>query len=91
MHSIPNAEPRSAPRSTPKSIPELRAALRGRVIAPDDPGYESARLVVNAAVDRQPALIVRAADAADVSRAVSFARANGLELAIRGGGHSQAG
>lgn len=82
---------RSAPRSIPGSIPGLRAALLGEVVAPDDPEYESARLVVNAAVDRRPALIVRPADSADVALAVSLARANGLELAVRGGGHSFAG
>jgi FAD/FMN-containing dehydrogenase len=91
MRSTPNAEPRSTPRATPNSIPDLRGAVLGRVIAPDDPDYESARLVINAAVDRRPALIVRPADAADVSLAVSLARAKGLELAIRGGGHSLAG
>ena len=91
MRSNPNAEPTSATRSTPNSIAELRAALRGRVIATDDPDYESARLVVNAAVDRRPAMIVRPAHATDVSLAVSLARTHGLELAIRGGGHSLAG
>ena len=91
MSSVHHAEQRSAPHSLPSSIQDLRAAVLGRVIAPDDPDYESARLVVNAAVDRQPALIVRPADAADVSLAVSLARASGLELAIRGGGHSFAG
>jgi FAD/FMN-containing dehydrogenase len=91
MHSIPHGEPRPALRSTPQSIPQLRATLRGRVIAPDDPDYEPARLVVNAAIDRQPALIVRPADPADVSLAVSHACANGQEVAIRGGGHSLAG
>jgi FAD/FMN-containing dehydrogenase len=91
MRSTRYAEERSAPRSTLGSILELRAALRGEVIAPDDPEYESARLVVNAAVDRRPALIVRAANSADVALAVSLARAEGLELAVRGGGHSFAG
>jgi hypothetical protein len=61
------------------------------VIAPDDPGSESARLVVNAAIDRRPALIIRPVDCADVSLAVSAARAHGTELAIRGSGHSFAG
>ena len=61
------------------------------MVAPDDPDYESARLVVNAAVDRRPALIVRPADCADVALAVSLARTKGLELAVRGGGHSFAG
>jgi FAD/FMN-containing dehydrogenase len=85
------AEQRSAPRSVPGSIPQLRAALRGEVVAPNDPDYESARLVVNAAVDRRPALIVRPADSNDVALAVSLARTEGLELAVRGGGHSFAG
>lgn len=91
MRSVPNAELRSAPRSIPNSIPELRGAVLGRVIVPGEPDYESARLVVNAAVDRRPALILRPADSADVSLSVSLAHANGLELAIRGGGHSLAG
>lgn len=91
MRSTHYSEQRSAPRSIPGTIPELRAALLGEVVAPDDPEYESARLVVNAAVDRRPALIVRPADSADVALAVSLARANGLELAVRGGGHSFAG
>ena len=87
MHSTHSAEPRSAPGS----IPELRTALLGELIAPDDPEYESARLVVNAGVDRRPALIVRPADSADVALAISLARTEGLELAVRGGGHSFAG
>jgi FAD/FMN-containing dehydrogenase len=91
MRSTHYSEQRSAPRSIPGSIPELRARLLGEVVAPNDLRYESARLVVNAAVDRRPALIVRAADSADVVLAVSFARAEGLELAVRGGGHSFAG
>ncbi len=91
MRSTHYAEQRPAPRSAPGSIPELRAALLGEVVAPHDPGYESARLVVNAAVDRRPALIVRPADSADVALAVSLARTEELELAVRGGGHSFAG
>jgi FAD/FMN-containing dehydrogenase len=91
MRSTHYADERSAPRSTPGSIPQLRAALRGEVLAPDDPEYESARLVVNAAFDRRPAMIVRPADSGDVALAVSLARAEGLQLAVRGGGHSFAG
>jgi len=91
MHSIRRAEQRSQPRSLPGSIADLRAALLGRVIAPEDPDYESARLVFNAAVDRRPALVIRPADSADVSLVVSLARTDGVELAVRGGGHSQAG
>jgi FAD/FMN-containing dehydrogenase len=84
MSSVHHAEQRSAPDSPTRSIHELRAALRGRVIAPGDPDYESTRLVVNAAIDHRPALIIRPADSADVSLVVSAARAHGIELAIRG-------
>ncbi len=73
------------------SITELRALFNGRVIAPDDPRYEQARTVFYGGVDRHPAAIVRVADAGDVSRLVSVAREAGIELAIRSGGHSNAG
>ena len=73
------------------SIPELRAVLNGRVIAPDDAGYDLARTVFYGGIDRRPAVIVRPADATDVSRVVSLARETGQELAVRSGGHSLAG
>jgi FAD/FMN-containing dehydrogenase len=72
-------------------IPALEAGLTGTVICPSDEEYEDARLVHNAAIDRRPAMIVRPANAADVARTVVFARDAGLELAVRGGGHSLAG
>jgi FAD/FMN-containing dehydrogenase len=73
------------------SIPELRAGLNGRVIAPDDEGYDQARTVFYGGFDRRPAVIVRAADATDVSRVVTLARETGVELAVRSGAHSLAG
>jgi FAD/FMN-containing dehydrogenase len=73
------------------SIPKLRAALNGRVITPDDPGYDKVRSVFYGGIDRRPALIVRVADATDVSRVVELARESGMELAVRSGGHSGAG
>jgi len=73
------------------SIPKLRTALRGRVIAPDDAGYDEARTVFLGGIDRRPAVIVRVADATDVSHVVSLARETGLELAVRSGGHSASG
>jgi FAD/FMN-containing dehydrogenase len=73
------------------SIPQLRAALNGNVIAPGDDGYDQARTIFYGGFDRRPAVIVRVADAADVSRVVSLARESGLELAVRSGGHSVAG
>jgi FAD/FMN-containing dehydrogenase len=73
------------------SIPRLRAEYDGRVIAPDDPGYDEARTVVMGGIDRHPAVIVRPADAGEVARVVALARETGLELAVRSGGHSSVG
>jgi FAD/FMN-containing dehydrogenase len=69
----------------------LADTLDGRVIAPDDAQYDAARTVFSGAIDRRPALIARVANAADVARVVAYARDSGLELAVRSGGHSQAG
>lgn len=72
-------------------IPEFRAALNGRVIAPDDADYDQARTIFYGGFDYHPAVIVQAQDTADVIQVVSLARQTGLELAIRSGGHSLAG
>jgi FAD/FMN-containing dehydrogenase len=72
-------------------ISDLRASLNGKVIAPDDPGYDDARGVFFSGFDRRPAAVVRVADASDVSRVVRLARETGAELAVRSGGHSRAG
>jgi FAD/FMN-containing dehydrogenase len=76
---------------TPEAVEALRAQLRGALCLPGDPGYDQARTLWNAMIDRKPALIVRAAGAADVIVAVNFARTNGLLLAVKGGGHNIAG
>src|SRR5690606_24969668 len=73
------------------SVSQLRTAVRGRVITPDDSDYDAARALFYGGIDRRPAVIVRAADARDVAQVVSFARETGAELAVRGGGHSMAG
>jgi FAD/FMN-containing dehydrogenase len=80
-----------SPETNPISIPQLRSVLNGRVITPDDAGYDEARTAFYGGFDRRPALIVRVADATDVSRVVSLARESGLELAVKSGGHSVAG
>ena len=72
-------------------ISDLRADLNGKVIAPNDPGYDDARGVFVTGFDRRPAAIVRVADASDVSRVVTLARETGAQLAVRSGGHSLAG
>jgi FAD/FMN-containing dehydrogenase len=73
------------------SIDDIRAELTGQVIAPDDVEYEQARLVFYAKFDRRPAALIRPADAGEVAYVVNLARENGLELAVRSGGHSSAG
>jgi FAD/FMN-containing dehydrogenase len=73
------------------SIDQLRDAVRGLVIGPDDADYDAARTVTYAGPDRRPAAIVRVADAGDVARVIAIARETGLELAVRSGGHSASG
>jgi FAD/FMN-containing dehydrogenase len=73
------------------ALSSLRGRLRGALCLPGEPGYEQARILWNAMVDKHPAAIVRAAGAADVMRAVNFAREHRLLLAVRGGGHNIAG
>ncbi len=73
------------------SIPQLRNDFPNRVIAPGDPDYDKARTVFYGGVDRRPAVIIRVADVNDVVRVVDLARASGLELAVRSGGHSSVG
>jgi FAD/FMN-containing dehydrogenase len=80
-----------SPSHDTMSIPQVQDLVRGQVIAPNDAAYDAARTVFMGDVDRRPAVIVRPADAADVSRVVSVARETGLELAVRSGGHSGAG
>ena len=70
---------------------ELKKNFRGEVLLPSDDGYESARKIWNATIDKHPALIVRCTTTSNVVHAVNFARDNGLLLAVRGGGHNIAG
>jgi FAD/FMN-containing dehydrogenase len=77
--------------TTDISIPKLRLELNGHVVAPGDAEYDGARTVFYGGFDRRPAVIVMAADAADVARVIELARETGLELAVRSGGHSVPG
>jgi FAD/FMN-containing dehydrogenase len=70
---------------------QLRLELAGEVIGPRDAEYDAARTVFSPAFDRHPAAIVRPVDDAAVASVVELARENGIELAIRSGGHSFAG
>ncbi|HET7846210.1 MAG TPA: FAD-binding oxidoreductase [Acidimicrobiia bacterium] len=73
------------------TVQSLRRELTGKVIAPDDPSYDRARVVFYGGLDPHPPVIVQVADSADVARVVNFARDNGIEFAVRSGGHSVAG
>src|SRR6185312_837610 len=70
---------------------DFRGQFHGEVIEPTSPGYDEARKVYNAMIDRKPRLIARCTDTADVIAAVRLARANQLTVSIRSGGHNAAG
>lgn len=75
----------------PSAIGALRSRLRGPVLLPGDPGYDDARSVWNAMIDRRPALVIRCLGVADVVAAVEFVGEHGLALTIKGGGHNISG
>jgi FAD/FMN-containing dehydrogenase len=79
----------AVPDST--AVAWLRRGFHGQVLLPDQDGYHQARQVWNAMVDRRPAVIARCKTSADVAAAVRLGRALGLEVGVRGGGHSVLG
>lgn len=78
-------------QTTAMPVVQLRGSLRGEVVGATDAGYDEARRVWNAAVDRRPLAVAQCLDEADVQAAVRFAVANGLEIAVRSGAHSMSG
>jgi FAD/FMN-containing dehydrogenase len=81
----------TAGAGTQAAVEQLTEAMRGEVLVPGSPGYDEARMVWNGMYDRRPAVIARCTGVADVMHAVDFARANSMEVAVRGGGHSASG
>ena len=65
--------------------------FQGGVLRPGDPSYDEARTVFNSMIDKRPGMIAQCESAADVAAAVRYGVAEGLEIAVRGGGHSVAG
>ncbi len=70
---------------------DLAAAIRGRVIGPDDHDYDAARALMYGGLDKRPAAIAKVADAPDVATVVRYAVEHGLPLSVRSGGHSLTG
>jgi FAD/FMN-containing dehydrogenase len=81
----------AANRIDSAAVDALRAGLRGQVILPGEAGYDNARTVWNAMIDRKPAVVVRCLGASDIIRSIRFGRDQNLALAVRGGGHNIAG
>ena len=76
---------------SPDTVTALRSGLRGTVVLPGEDGYDSARTIWNAMIDRRPGLVVRCLGASDVINAVKLARDEKLLVAVRSGGHNIAG
>ncbi len=73
------------------NLAELKAAIQGNVLGQGDEGYDDARTVWNAMIDRKPAIIVQCTNASDVAEAVNYARQTNTPISIRAGGHNVAG
>jgi FAD/FMN-containing dehydrogenase len=73
------------------AVEGLASTIKGRVVDRDDPGYDEARALYNAMIDKHPAAVAYCVDEGDVAAAIGFARKRGLRIAVRGGGHNGAG
>ncbi len=73
------------------TVEDLKGRFRGKILLPEDHGYEGARQIWNGMFDRKPAIIARCVGTSDVIHAVNFARDHNLLLAVKGGGHNSAG
>lgn len=76
--------------AAPLTVDDLRARIGGTVVTPSEVDYDDARHIFYRHLERRPGVVVRVADATDVAAAIDFARASGLEVAVRSGGHSGA-
>ncbi len=88
LHWAADAPPPPVLSVDTTALRELRRSFRGELVRPGDLAYDTHRRIWNGSIDRSPALIARCACVADVIASVRFARATGLAVAVRGGGHS---
>ena len=72
-------------------LDEIAPAFAGRLLRPDESGYDEARKVHNGLIDKRPSLIAQCRGMADIADAVGLGRSLGVEIAVRGGGHNPAG
>jgi UDP-N-acetylenolpyruvoylglucosamine reductase len=90
-HALFGTDKQNGAPADPQTIRKLASQIVGQVITPDAADYDAARSIFNRAFDRRPAVIVRCSSPADVARALEFAQAQHLPLAVRAGGHSRLG
>ena len=83
-----NGAQKTIPSDTVQAFAQV---LRGTIVTPDSPDYDTSRTIWNAMIDKRPGMIVRCAGTADVLHAVKFARAHDLLVAVKGAGHNIAG
>jgi FAD/FMN-containing dehydrogenase len=70
---------------------QLSGRLQGQILLPGVGGYDRARQVFNAMIDRHPAVIIRCSSREDIVEGIGLARENGLSVTVKGGGHGVAG
>ena len=90
-HWLFDANKQNGAPPDPQTLRKLASQIVGQVITPEAVDYDTARSIFNRAYDRRPAVIVRCASPSDVARALEFAQAQHLPLAVRAGGHSRLG
>jgi FAD/FMN-containing dehydrogenase len=91
MDALRVADRATGPMLDGSDVAQLKPAIRGELVLPDDPGYARARRVWNGMIDKMPAAVIYCADTDDVIASVNFARTRNLAVAVRAGGHNVAG
>jgi FAD binding domain/Berberine and berberine like len=90
-HQLFSADKQNGTPPEPQTIRKLASKIAGQVVTPETIDYDAARSIFNRAFDRRPAVIVRCGGPSDVPRALDFALAQHLPLAVHAGGHSRLG
>jgi hypothetical protein len=87
-HRLFDADKQNGSPPDPRTIRKLASQIVGQVITPEAADYDAARSIFNRAFDRHPTVILRSGSPSNVERALGFAQAQHLPLAVRAGGHS---